>query len=166
MWSPIVLVVLGCSKQPEEGPLEGPGFDEKSGAFLGQNEEYLVAITHLQVKNAPGPGGRFGDHADAVGSHLFETEPAGWMGGAFRNVGRLQWWTLTVWESEEAMNEWVLSKPHVEAMVAIDDVSSGSSLRSLWLPAEQMPLPWDQALDLLAEAPDVEYGEPKWPEDG
>lgn len=160
---PLIALSAACAQAPEEVPLAGPGFAEDSGAFLGEAARYLVGLTHLQVKNQPGPGGRFGEHADAVGNHLFEEEPEGWLGAGFRNVGRLQWWTMTVWEDEDALLQFVVSEPHLSAMVDIDEVSAGAVSRSLWLDRDQLPLAWPDALELLAEAQDSTYGDPSWP---
>ncbi len=159
----LVTLIAACVQVPGEGPLEGPGFDDLTGDFLGSADRYLVGLTYLQVKNQPGPGGRFGEHADAVGTYLFEEEPAGWLGAAFRDVGRLQWWTMSVWEDEEAMMQFVVSEPHASAMGDIDEVSTGAVSRSLWIDRDQLPLSWPDALQLLAEAQDSVYGAPRWP---
>ena len=156
----LVPVLVACTPKVEEGPLEGPGVE--GDRIVVEAEELLVGLTHLQVRNAPGPGKRFGDLADAIGTHLFENEPAGWVGAAFRNEGKLNWWTMTVWESEEALMDFVVSPVHAEAMGAFDDVSVGGETRSLWLPTEELPMSWDRALRLLKEDPDTVYGDSDW----
>ncbi|MBX2797625.1 MAG: hypothetical protein KTR31_08155 [Myxococcales bacterium] len=160
-WLGLVACITACGGT-EESPLSGPGFDELSGDLLGTHDTYLVGLTHLQVKNAPGPGGRFGDHANAVANHLFEEEPEGWLGAGFRNVGRLQQWTMTVWEDEEAMLDFVTSDPHLAAMADITDISAGAVSRSLELESSALPLPWDEALALLLEQQDYTIGDAKW----
>lgn len=159
----LVLPFVACTPEPRETPLEGPGFDETTGDLLRTQDEYMVGITYLEVRNAPGPGGRFGDHADAIGTYLFTEQPDGWLGAAFRNVGRLRWWTLSVWESEEAMLDFVVSEPHASAMLEINEVSRGAVSRSLTMPAEDLPVSWEQAMELLAADPHSYYGDPSWP---
>jgi hypothetical protein len=155
-----VLLVTGCSeREPEVQPFSGPGYDPELG-LLDPQEEYLVGITHLRVRNLPGPGKRFGEHADAVATWLYDNEPEGWVGASFRNVGKLDCWTITVWESEEAQLAFVVSDVHGAAMGAVDDVSRGAESRSLWVPAAEVPLDWDTALDRLAETQDYTFGEP------
>lgn len=158
-----LFALLACTPEPSESPLEGPGFDEATGELLRGQDEYMVALTYLEVRNLPGPGSRFGSHANAIGTHLFETEPAGWMGAGFRNVGRLRWWTMTVWESEEEMMDFVVAEPHVSAMLDINEVSRGAVNRSLWMAADELPLSWSDAMTLLIEAQDTRHGEPSWP---
>ena len=153
-----VLAVVGCSKTPEEDPFEGPGWDAATG-LLEPQEEYLVGITHLRVKNLPGPGKKFGDHAEAVATWLFENEPEGWVGVSFRNIGRLDWWTLTVWESEDAQMAFLVSEAHAAAMLDLETVSKGAESRSLWVGADEVAPSWDTALEWLAETRDFTYGE-------
>ncbi|MCB9678063.1 MAG: DUF3291 domain-containing protein [Alphaproteobacteria bacterium] len=149
-----MLVLGACTPEPEISPFEGPdGVLE----VVTDQEQVLVATTHLRVKNAPGPGRRFGDHADAVGNWLYETRPDGWLGAGFRNVGRLDWWTLTVWESEEAMRAFVASEPHLSAMRDIAEVSAGAEARSEWMAAEDAPPDWDHIVERLEADPQIVY---------
>jgi hypothetical protein len=155
---PFVLLAA-CSDEPEIAPFEGPGWDSETGTLIEPQEQYLVGLTHLRVRNAPGPGKRFGEHAEAVATSLFETEPEGWVGVSFRNVGRLDWWTMTIWETEEAQLEFVVGDVHAAAMGALTDVAKSAESLSLWVPAEEVPMDWDRALELLADEPGFTYGE-------
>lgn len=159
----MVLAMVGCATpEPEESPLAGPGFDEVTGVATFEQDTVYVGLTHLQVRNAPGPGSTFGAHADAVGNHLFVDQPEGWLGAAFRNVGRLNWWTITVWEDEVAMLEFVISEPHASAMADFGDIVVGGESRSLEMPASEIPLSWDRALEMLLDQPDFVAGETAW----
>lgn len=159
----VVSSLVACATpEPEESALEGPGFDEETGALVAEGESFVVAVTHLQVRNLPGPGRRFGDHADAVGNYLFEEEPEGWLGAAFRNVGRLNWWTITVWESEHDMLRFVISSPHAEAMSDFGDITVGGESRSFEALPNELPITWDDALDRLLEEPDFVAGSSDW----
>lgn len=162
----VLVVVGGCAPEVVEGPLEGPGFDAETGALALEGESFLVALTHLQVKNAPKPGKTFGDHANAVGEHLFTTEPEGWVGAAFRNVGRLNWWTMTVWTTEEAELAFVVSEPHASAMLDFPQIVVGGESVSLWVPADELPMAWDTALDTLLAEHDFLYGDTDWYREG
>ncbi len=148
------LFLVACAAaEPVETPFDGPGLDPETGALLTQDTPFVVAITELHVKNAPGPGKRFGDHADRIGTHLFRDEPPGFVGGSFRNVGKLEWWTLTVWTDEEAMTEFVLSTPHVDAMTEISELAKRARSTHREFPAGEAPPTWDWALGELAEEP-------------
>lgn len=147
-----ILVLSACSKAvPEETPFEGPGYNSETNTLVLQDTPLVVALTELHVKNAPGPGKRFGEHADAVGTHLYGDEPAGFVGGSFRNVGKLQWWTMSVWTDEASMNDFVLSEPHASAMTELAQVSSAARSTHLDFPAGGPPPSWDWALDQLEE---------------
>ena len=146
------LTAAGCP-QENAGQLEGPGFDEDTGAFLGDDGDYVVGLTYLRVRNAPGPGNRFGELATACGNNLFETEPDGWLGASFYSVGKLEQRTMTVWESEEAMLDWVTSPVHTEAMLEIGDVSSEAKATVLDLTEADLPLSWEEALPIYDDLP-------------
>lgn len=158
MW---MWVVAGCSPEVVEGAFEGPGIDPETGA-MNVEGDLLLALTHLQVKNAPGPGKTFGDHANAVGTYLFTEEPPGWLGAGFRNVGKLNWWTMTVWTDEDAELDFVVSEPHASAMLDFADIVVGGESRSVVLPASELPMDWDGALDLLLEDQDFLFGDSEW----
>lgn len=149
----IAVLFLGCSQQPEVQPFEGP---EGVVGLETDAEEVLWIVTHLRVRNAPGPGGRFGELATAVGNDLYETPRQGWLGASFRNVGRLDWWTMTAWESEEDMLAWIGSEHHATAMREFTDVASAGE--NVWIrkPASAGVLGWDEALEALEE-PDYAY---------
>ncbi|MEQ1502256.1 MAG: hypothetical protein ABMB14_08490 [Myxococcota bacterium] len=150
----------GCgTPEPEVQAFAGPGWDDATAALVAPQDEYLVGITHLRVINWPGPGKRFGEHAEAVANYLYDEEPEGWVGASFRNVGKLEWWTLTVWESEEAQTAFVLGDVHAAAMADLSDVAKGAESRSLWVPAADIPPDWDTALDWLADDTDFAFGE-------
>lgn len=157
MW----MMVAGCTPELVEGPLEGPGFDPETGA-PNLEGDLVLALTHLQVKNLPGPGKKFGDHANEVGTYLFTEEPPGWLGAAFRNVGKLNWWTMTVWTDEVSELQFVVSEPHGSAMVDFPDIVVGGESRSVVVPASELPIDWDAALDLLLADQDFEFGDSDW----
>ncbi|MEQ1571869.1 MAG: hypothetical protein ABMA64_39950 [Myxococcota bacterium] len=147
----VVAVVLAGCGEPEvvETPFEGPGFDAATGRLVAQDTPFVVGLTELHVKNAPGPGKAFGEHANAVGEHVYADEPAGFVGGSFRNVGKLQWWTMTVWTDEASMNDFVLSSPHANAMADLGRVSSAARSTHVTFDAGGAPPSWDWALDEL-----------------
>ena len=157
----MVLVLAGCAPEINESPLEGPGFDAE-GRLVAEGETFVVGLTHLQVKNAPGPGATFGEHANAVGEHLYAEEPEGWLGAAFRNEGQLRWWTMTVWEDEQALLDFVHSEPHAAAMEVFSDIVVGGVSTDLEVTAEDLPMSWETGMATLLAAPDFSYGEPSW----
>jgi hypothetical protein len=157
----LMVGLVACTPEVEVMELTGPGFD--GGALIEAREAgYVVGLTELHVKNAPGPGGRFGELTEAVVDPMFPAdgglgEVPGWVGTSFRNVGRLSWWTMTVWEDRDAMLGFVASEAHVAAMMEIGDVAVAAT--SLHLEANADALPdWDEALDLLAAETPIDLG--------
>lgn len=150
----IPALLLACTTpEPVETPFEGPGLDTESGQLVAQEEPFVVGLTELHVKNAPAPGEKFGDHAQAIGEYLFKEQPPGFVGGSFRNVGQLEWWTMTVWTDEDAMMEFVLSEPHVNAMADLSVVSKAARSTHVSVPAGGEAPTWDWALDTLEAEP-------------
>ncbi len=152
----LVLLFACATPDPVETPFEGPGYDEGAGELLVVQDSFLLAVTELHVKNAPGPGGAFGDHAQAIGTYLYsgQNEIPGFVGGSFRSIGQLDQWTLTVWTDEASMMDFVLSEPHVAAMADLSAVSTAARSTHLTIAAADVPVEWDVALDALA---DVEW---------
>ena len=146
---PLLALVACAAPAPVETPFEGPGYDPETGLLADQDAPFLVALTELHVKNAPGPGKRFGELADAVGTHLYRDEPAGFVGGSFRNVGKLEWWPMTVWTDEVAMTDFILSEPHASAMTELSEVAVAARSTHTEFPAGGEPPTWDWALDTL-----------------
>lgn len=154
----LAALCLACSPEPEISPFEGPGFDSEANALKSAKDSpYVVALTWLQVKNAPGPGGRFGEHANAAGTSLFEEGLEGFVGVSFRNIGRLNWWTMTVWEDEASMAAWVYSGVHLEAIEAFPDVAANARKAVVERDADEVPMDWDEALSILDAQEDYVY---------
>jgi hypothetical protein len=158
----LLSLALACaSPEPVETPFEGPGYDPEVGVTLAQ-DTFVLAVTELHVKNAPGPGKTFGEHANAIGEHLYsgQVEIPDFVGGSFRNIGQLEWWTLSVWADEASMMEFVLSEPHVSAMADLSVVSRAARSTHVEIAAADIPVDWDLALDTLADVDWIVGGEP------
>lgn len=148
----IAFALLACADpEPVTTPFEGPGYDAETG-LLVQQDRFVLAVTELHVKNDPFAGDQFSAHANAVGEALYAPDAAvpGFVGGSFRNVGQLQWWTLSVWTDEASMMEFVLAEPHGAAMADLSMVSSSARSTHAELDAADVPVEWDLALELIA----------------
>ena len=157
-----VMLCVACAPEPEISPIAGPGFE---GDALAEAREgtYVVGLTELHVKNAAGPGKRFGDLTGAVVDELFPEDGGfgdieGWLGASFRNVGQLHWWTMTVWESREDMSAFMVRDAHLQAMLNIRDVAAAATSLHIEVTADELPLDWDEALDLLDETTPIDLG--------
>jgi heme-degrading monooxygenase HmoA len=144
----------GCSKgelEPDvviETPLTGPGVDAETGE-LGPGR-FVIASTYLAVDPEQI------EQAQQLGGAVLETLPQSKGLVAFsltqsQSCASLR--TLTVWETEEDMLQFVMSPAHVEAMSKVGQVSRGSSDTVSW----QGPA-GDAAWSLAAERLGAEQG--------
>jgi hypothetical protein len=155
-----LLLLLGCAEpEPEISIFEGPMFDANTGLKTDISGPVIVALTELHVRNQPGPGKQFGDHANRIGEYLYGSEPPvpGFIGGSFRNIGKLQQWTMSVWTDEASMVAFILSEPHLGAMAVVDEVSTFAKSTHIEVDPSELPFTWDRALDEL-EPLDWTYG--------
>lgn len=130
----------------------GPGADPESGELLDDGtSEYVVSVTYLaldpdadldlfgqlNVANSMALYGNPGMVAVQLG---FSQECA-----AAR--------TFTVWESQEAMMQFVSSEAHLQSVGAFPSLSRGGSVLSVWPgTSAASEIDWDTALANLAEA--------------
>jgi heme-degrading monooxygenase HmoA len=141
------LLLLPCAACALSTPFSGPGFDE--GLVTDAPGPFVAVATHTRASR--GMGGAFDDHVSAVTDQL-ATQP-GFVGGSLRGrlLGR-EAWTLTVWEDEESLADFVSSGAHLEAMNDAPDVIDGVYYASWSVARDEMPPSWDDALDHLADA--------------
>lgn len=59
-------------------------------------------------------------------------------------------WTMTVWESEAALDRFVASPVHVAAIRAGSPALAGQRFATVTRPRAEAPLRWAEALDVLA----------------
>lgn len=134
-------------------PFEGPGFSD--GALTSDHAgPFLVAGTYARP---------YGDQTDAFDDHVAAIqesldamdEESGLIGYSLRGeIGGRDRWTLTVWTSEEAMMDFVVSDVHLAAMSAADVLLEDASFAHWEEPdATALPPEWDLVLDQLDAAP-------------
>lgn len=128
-------------------PMFGPGFDPKTGEFIGPDQDtYIVHTTQILVR--PEEMEEFDRLNEAIGTELMQT--AGLLGISFAqepNCGFLR--TMGVWESEEAMFAFVTSAAHTEAMGKATLVSVTGRTTRWEVQADQMPATWEMALEAI-----------------
>ena len=62
-----------------------------------------------------------------------------------------RYWTLSAWESDQALREFVSHPPHVKAMTAIAPHMSKTTFIRWKVKGSELPLRWDEALKRLAQ---------------
>ena len=141
--------LAGCTLHT---PFSGPGWD---GALSTDAEGPFVAVvTHTRPVKEHRDA--FDDHVDAITAQL-EDQP-GFVGGSLRGrlVGR-EVWTLTVWEDEESIADFVTSGAHWEALQDVEVIEGIGTVEWAIEPSE-LPPSWSDALDRL----DAVEANPPW----
>lgn len=105
----------------------------------------LVASTYLRIQDNEDAATTFAELNPAITETLLANP--GMMGVSIRisprcNTAR----TLTVWASEEAMMEFVMSDAHVAAMAATPKISRGGSITSTWQMSGIEEMGWDAVI--------------------
>ena len=128
-------------------PFKGAGFDDDSGQILiPHDERVVVAITNAIVDRST--RGTFDSKTREIVRSIDDYE--GYIAGSFRfEILGDEVWTLSVWRDREALEKFVNSRQHLDAMY------SGSSAVKLMrsvvvdMPAAALPIDWDTGEKLL-----------------
>lgn len=142
----IVFFASGC----EVGyPFRGPGYERGKGVVgPGAGRELVVAITQGDIES--GAKGRFGEHLQTVLATMGEHD--GLVGYSVRKqlLGS-RVWTMSVWIDENALDEFVQSPAHRQAMKD-GGIRPGSFVYAqIRCPSDQIPLKWSSAKQILAD---------------
>lgn len=137
-----------------EQPFEGPGFTLADGITTDAEGPFVGSTTMLILKPGDEPKATFDKHM-AVLSEKIKTQP-GLIGVSLAlPIGTDGYRTLTVWESEEAMLEWVVSDEHTAAMAEMADKSAeGSAVTSWSMERDELeagPPSWEDARKRLED---------------
>ncbi len=131
---------------------EGPGYSPSAGltAEPADGEHFVLAATHLEL--ADGADDLFAERADGVQAVL-DADPPGLVGYAVRKnfFTRDGYYTMSVWESEEAMYGFVATDAHVAAMSDVDRIGGGRVTH--WnVTASELPPQWDPTIARLMKS--------------
>lgn len=149
--SAILLAVLAASHTgcAVSTPFAGPGYRASTGLIpkLG-GETVVVALTSavLDGERRAAFDRATTEVADAMGT------VEGLVGFSFRKelLGD-RVWTLSAWEDEAALTNFVRSGLHRAAVRAGRPAAGEFRFYSFRVPADQIPLAWQRALELLVE---------------
>lgn len=114
-----------------------------------EGEVAVIALTEATLGPDRAARAAFWDGVRAVERDL-ATQP-GLLGHSLRRelLGNRAW-TMTVWESEAALDRFVASPVHRAAMRAGNPAIAGQRFATLARPRAAGPLTWAEALDVLA----------------
>lgn len=126
----------------------------------GAPDTVVVAVTQAYL-NRSGRGAFF-EHTGLVLDGIAEED--GYLGHSIRR--RLfghEAWTMTVWRDEAALNRFVRSERHQNALRAgMPALRAAKFLRLTW-PRDQLPPPWSRALAELESVDAIPYTDPDAP---
>ena|SRR5579863_202662 len=116
----------------------------KSLASVESGREYVVLLSYLPLRSyfsLP----LFFRYSIQINAQLRETPGA--MGYAMRaQMFALHFWTLSVWDSDKALMEFVAKVPHGEAMKKIAPYMDKTNFWRWKLPSSELPPHWDDAM--------------------
>jgi hypothetical protein len=146
----------GCERskiEPDLGatPMSGSKVDTSGVLAEPGPGGYVVSSTFLRLRPGEAVTTRFGELSGPIIAGL-PARPglAGFQLGLAPacNVAR----TLSVWESEEAMYDFVVSDEHITAVSAVSEVSRGASVVVHWTAESAADATWERAGMELAAA--------------
>jgi heme-degrading monooxygenase HmoA len=105
----------------------------------------LVAYTEVKITGSIWDQRIFWNRVSDVRRSLDENQ--GYLGGSIRRelFGEYAW-TMTVWTDEESLEEFIDSREHSRAMKEGDSAVGGGKFLRIWVDAESLPLPWEEAI--------------------
>jgi heme-degrading monooxygenase HmoA len=113
-------------------------------------ETAVIALTYVKTGNDAAKNNVFWEHLMKVDAAM--PTQKGYLGHALRRVILgTEGWTMTVWENEQSLNAFVLSKTHQAAIQnGLGAVSQGRFAR-VTVKKSEVPISWKKAEQLLTE---------------
>ena len=106
--------------------------------------EYVVLLTHLPMRR-PSKLPRFFGYVRKIQKQLDRT--AGLVGySLLAKPLRADYWTLSVWEDDEALRRFVAERPHLDAMGELPRYLSGFRTIRWTAGGRSLPPDWDDAV--------------------
>ena len=132
-------------------PFAGPKFDIEGGLIGEAQEQYVASTTYIVLRPDEASLERFYELNEPIATDLATREGlVGYTIGlsAKCNTGR----TVAVWESEEAMYNFVVDKAHAAAMAEFTDIATGGVTTHWTIDGDNVPPTWEEAKGVAAEA--------------
>jgi heme-degrading monooxygenase HmoA len=148
-------VTDGCARDTLESdlaltPLSGSQVKDGDLAAPGP-DGYVVSTTFLRLKPGDDTAARFQELVSPILQRLVtQSGLAGFQLGLSTSCNTAR--TLSVWESTEAMYDFVGSDVHMTAVNAVSDVSRGGSIVVHWQAPTADEASWSSATETLAAA--------------
>lgn len=140
----IFILTSSCVFAP---PFKGPKYDAKTKSLtLDPNREVILALTNATLERKKRGG--FDSRSKTIFQNLESYE--GYIGGTVRvEIFGDEVWTMTVWENEAALQNFVNSTRHLDAMYMTNQAMKKFRHFNVKVLAKNLPLTWEQAQLLL-----------------
>ncbi|MEW5851756.1 MAG: antibiotic biosynthesis monooxygenase [Myxococcota bacterium] len=151
----LFLVVTACAMQEGkpvlDNPFDGPGWDREHNRPKDPSRTtFVAAATHLVVKDDPEAHRHFLEVFSPIREKLESGDLPGFVGYGTRTAGDLhEDWTISLWESEEAMYNFVTSDEHMRAIETMGPWSEDGVVIHWEIRAQDLPLTYEMALEKL-----------------
>jgi hypothetical protein len=124
----------------------------KSLAAIDPNREYVVLLSYLPLKRYSKML-LFFRYSSQINGQFRAT--AGAIGYAMRaKVFTKEFWTLSVWESDRALMDFVAKVPHSDAMTKISPYMGPTKITRWKAKGSELPPRWDAAMKRAVGAAD------------
>ena len=147
-WSALAGVLGGCALSlPYQSVRQTSALDTPDA-----EKPTMVTVVITQATLDPQNLTAFDDHTQRVLAGM--ASHPGLLGySARRQIFGNVVWTMTAWKSDVAVNDFVYSPVHQQAIRAGSKGLVAARFGRFELPASRLPLSWDEALALLETAP-------------
>ena len=141
-----MLILAGCTiSRPFAGLGKDPVFREQN-----KQKEFLVVLTNAKLYRDKREA--FDDYTQSLYKQLDSQK--GYVGGSIRMVIFCdEVWTMTVWQSKEAMESFVNSREHLDAMYMSSNAVRQMRMASFTVTGSQLPPSWEEAEKRLEKVP-------------
>ena len=110
----------------------------------------IVSITYAQIADNSNKNKSFWKNVGLIKENAKEN--SGLIGISIsKKIFGNEAWTMTVWETEEDLENFIISKRHSQAIDESEEALSNSKFARLKMKRKEIPLAWDKALNILAE---------------
>jgi heme-degrading monooxygenase HmoA len=133
-------------------PFDGPGWDAKGKKPRDATpRRVVVAGTHLMLPNKLAAHRSFWNSMTSIRKAL--KDQPGFIGYATRTATDLsEDWTMSVWENEEAMYDYVTGQAHADAINALEPYATGGWVTHFEVDVSELPISIDDVIARIRES--------------
>ncbi len=110
----------------------------------------IVSITYAQIGDNSNKNKSFWKNVGLIKDN--SKENSGLIGISIsKKIFGNEAWTMTVWETEEDLENFIISKRHSKAIDESEEALAISKFARLKMKRKEIPLAWEKAVNILAE---------------